>query len=319
MTLEGVIYKADGTPFNGTFLLSLVHAPVDGEDGSTVGLSIVVACDGEAPDPVGQYSTILRAGYYAVDVAGTPRFYIFAPTGDDTFALEQLIDTTIRSAPGTVTEPIKVLGRSTDQTGPLEFIGGVSLLDLIGEETRWSLLSDEDDQTILDVDGVGIGDENQAIESPIRQTRFFLDVAEMLASTSGSWDRAVTLNWTGTGGDRQEWVMMQDPALTANGGDLLEMDDGFGFARTFTTRGATAGDNFATINSVTSAIAGTRYTHTQSVPANSWNIVHGMGLFPSVTTTNSSGKEIKGEVVWLSDTTIAVSFSRPLTGFAYLN
>lgn len=62
-----------------------------------------------------------------------------------------------------------------------------------------------------------------------------------------------------------------------------------------------------------------RFIFAQLTPVLSWNIVHTLGGFPSVTTTNAAGKEIKGEVVYVSDTTIAVSFSRPLTGFAYLN
>jgi hypothetical protein len=102
MTLEGIIYKADRTPYTGTFQLRLSESPGDGESGTTIGLPLTVACDGANPDPVGEYSTSLRAGYYAVDIPGTARFFITAPSGSDTYALEELTDVVIGSAPQTV-------------------------------------------------------------------------------------------------------------------------------------------------------------------------------------------------------------------------
>ncbi len=102
MTLEGVIYKADRTPYTGTFQLRMVQAPTDDENGSTIGLPLAVACDGANPDPVGGYSTSLRAGYYAVDIPGTARFFITAPDDADTYALEELTDAAVGGGSQTV-------------------------------------------------------------------------------------------------------------------------------------------------------------------------------------------------------------------------
>lgn len=95
MTLEGIIYKADRTPYTGNFRLRLNTAPDDGEAGITTGFRITVACDGIAQDPVGEYSVTLRAGTYDVEIPGTPAFQITAPTGSSTYALEELTDAVI--------------------------------------------------------------------------------------------------------------------------------------------------------------------------------------------------------------------------------
>lgn len=95
MTLEGLIYKADRTTYTGSFRLRLNTAPEDGEAGITTGTRITVACDGAAPDPVGEYSVTLRAGTYDVEIPGSPAFQITAPTGSSTYALEQLTDASI--------------------------------------------------------------------------------------------------------------------------------------------------------------------------------------------------------------------------------
>lgn len=215
--------------------------------------------------------------------------------------------------------PPAVLGRLSDGTGAAEELNLLALLDAISESSTSTAIADEDDTNLQDSDGIAIVDEADPIESPIRQTRIFNTVADMLASESGSWDLALTRNWTGSDGNKQLWLMVQDVALADNGADTLEMNDGFGFAHTFTTRGPDAGDNFATIDSVTLAIAGTRYTHTQAVAALSWNITHTLGGRPSVTTVDATGAETKGDVQYVSDSIIVVAFSNAVAGFAYLN
>ena len=59
--------------------------------------------------------------------------------------------------------------------------------------------------------------------------------------------------------------------------------------------------------------------HTQTTAATTWNIVHRMGKRPSVTTVDSSGNVIEGQVVYNSDIQITVYFSPAVAGTAYLN
>ncbi len=88
MTLQGVIYYPDGSPYLGAFDLRLALAPVDGISGTTTGLPLRVLCDGVSPS--GEYSTPLRAGTYDVDIPGVAAFRILAPTGSATYSLEAI-------------------------------------------------------------------------------------------------------------------------------------------------------------------------------------------------------------------------------------
>lgn len=60
------------------------------------------------------------------------------------------------------------------------------------------------------------------------------------------------------------------------------------------------------------------YDHVQTVAAATWTIAHNLGVRPSVSTTTPGGLEMWGTVLHLSDNTLQVSFSTPVTGFARL-
>lgn len=64
---------------------------------------------------------------------------------------------------------------------------------------------------------------------------------------------------------------------------------------------------------------GAYYTHTQASAASSWTIHHSLGRYPSVTVVDSSGREVHGDVAYLSSMDITVTFSAPFAGVAYLN
>jgi hypothetical protein len=101
MTLEGVIFKPDGTPYTGTFQIRMSSPPGGGESNSVIGLPITVSCVVGAT-PSGEYSTTLLAGIYSVDIPGTPRFEIQAPTGTGTYALEDIADATVFANAGAI-------------------------------------------------------------------------------------------------------------------------------------------------------------------------------------------------------------------------
>lgn len=58
---------------------------------------------------------------------------------------------------------------------------------------------------------------------------------------------------------------------------------------------------------------------TQDTPATDWVINHGLGRHPSVSVVDTAGSVVFGDVNYLSDNTIVVSFSSATAGKAYLN
>ena len=56
----------------------------------------------------------------------------------------------------------------------------------------------------------------------------------------------------------------------------------------------------------------------QATPASDWNIFHKLGRFPQVSVVDSSGRVVIGEVQYIDEQNVRVSFSGEFTGKAYL-
>lgn len=65
--------------------------------------------------------------------------------------------------------------------------------------------------------------------------------------------------------------------------------------------------------------AGVSYTHVQDTPSDIWTINHNLGRRPSVTVVDSADTVVYGNVQYISDDTIEVTFSAGFAGKAYLN
>lgn len=61
------------------------------------------------------------------------------------------------------------------------------------------------------------------------------------------------------------------------------------------------------------------YRHVQTTPLSVWTIVHGLNKFPALNVVDSGGTEVVGDVVYVSNTTITVSFIAAFSGEAYCN
>jgi len=61
------------------------------------------------------------------------------------------------------------------------------------------------------------------------------------------------------------------------------------------------------------------HIHDQGTPASVWTITHNLGKYPSVTIVDSSNSEVVGEVEFISNNQVRVSFSGSFSGKAYLN
>lgn len=61
-----------------------------------------------------------------------------------------------------------------------------------------------------------------------------------------------------------------------------------------------------------------RHEHTQSSASTTWTITHTLGGKPQVTIVDSADTHVFGEVQYLSNTQVAVTFSAAFSGKAYL-
>ena len=64
---------------------------------------------------------------------------------------------------------------------------------------------------------------------------------------------------------------------------------------------------------------GGTFSYVQAMPATVWNIAHNLQRFPSVTVVDSSGREVEGDVQYIDDNNVQVTFSAGFSGDAYLN
>jgi hypothetical protein len=61
------------------------------------------------------------------------------------------------------------------------------------------------------------------------------------------------------------------------------------------------------------------YVHNQLSPSDVWTVNHGLHGYPNVTTVDSSGTQVEGDVDYVSGEVLTVTFSLPFGGSAYLS
>lgn len=61
------------------------------------------------------------------------------------------------------------------------------------------------------------------------------------------------------------------------------------------------------------------YEHVQSAPAAVWTIPHNLGGYPPPVVIDDSGSAIDGEVRYVDENTMTVTFGRPKTGRAHVS
>lgn len=61
------------------------------------------------------------------------------------------------------------------------------------------------------------------------------------------------------------------------------------------------------------------YHHTQSLSSNTWEIEHNLGFYPNITTMDSAGTLVEGELQHLSKYRLRVTFSASISGQAFLS
>ena len=61
------------------------------------------------------------------------------------------------------------------------------------------------------------------------------------------------------------------------------------------------------------------FVFTQGVPASTWNIVHNLGKFPSVSVVDTADSSVFGDVTYVNNNELTVAFSATFAGKAFLN
>lgn len=61
------------------------------------------------------------------------------------------------------------------------------------------------------------------------------------------------------------------------------------------------------------------YTHSQLSASATWNVTHGLGKFPSVSVVDSAGTVVIGDITYIDDMSLTISFTAAFAGLAYMN
>lgn len=64
---------------------------------------------------------------------------------------------------------------------------------------------------------------------------------------------------------------------------------------------------------------GGNYTHNQITSSTTWTITHNLGFFPAVSVVDSGGNYVIGDVNYVSQNIVTVSFNASFGGKAYLS
>lgn len=61
------------------------------------------------------------------------------------------------------------------------------------------------------------------------------------------------------------------------------------------------------------------YVHIQSTPSNEWSVSHNLGKKPSAIVVDSTDTVVYGDIQYIDDNTVTLTFSGAFSGRAYFN
>lgn len=61
------------------------------------------------------------------------------------------------------------------------------------------------------------------------------------------------------------------------------------------------------------------FVYTQGTPSSVWTVFHPLKKYPSVSVTDSGGSSVFGDVSYIDDSNLIISFASPFSGKAFLN
>jgi len=66
-------------------------------------------------------------------------------------------------------------------------------------------------------------------------------------------------------------------------------------------------------------VSHTTYTHNQNTASSTWNVTHNLNCFPSVMVVDSAGSVVYGNIEYLDNNSLRLTFVAAFGGKAYLN
>lgn len=146
-------------------------------------------------------------------------------------------------------------------------------------------------------------------------------------------NKPLTLDQDETGYDGVEgleyriWELLNHPdfakvAFSGNYGDLFNKPD-----LSKKQNKLVSGVNIKTVNHETLLGSGNvdienppeTYEHSQLVPERVWHVTHNLDKYPSVTVVDSAENVVVGEVVYIDNNTVEMTFQGAFSGKAYFN
>ena len=73
------------------------------------------------------------------------------------------------------------------------------------------------------------------------------------------------------------------------------------------------------LNELEIGIGDKHYIHEQSSASNVWHVVHNLDKKPSVSSVDSSGTVVYGNIEHINDNELKITFKYPFSGTAYCN
>lgn len=72
-------------------------------------------------------------------------------------------------------------------------------------------------------------------------------------------------------------------------------------------------------NSSASSVSDKNFVMEQLIPSLIWSVIHNLNKKVAVQITNNSNYQMIGEVRWVSDNEVEITFSHPKTGWVFCN
>ena len=122
--------------------------------------------------------------------------------------------------------------------------------------------------------------------------------------------------------DLADLVPSIDPVVQLNYATVEYVDDAFSDAGSATNISFTPTSEITSTN-IQAAIeelrSRSRFVHTQASASTTWSITHNMRFFPNVSIVDSAESKVIGEVTYISENALTVTFSHSFSGKAYLS
>lgn len=122
--------------------------------------------------------------------------------------------------------------------------------------------------------------------------------------------------------DNQE--MTSEKSLSDGNGNAIPMtvsSTAVGFSGDVKDNNGATGQNGQVLAKTLNGVEWTNRTfeYNQTVSTATWNITHNLGMFPSVSVIDSVGNFVVGNINYIDDRTLEITFKSAFKGKAYLN